>query len=289
MEGLIERLGATRVPETEWDALLGGKGASLERLIRIGANTPPGFCLTTRAFRHQLASVAHSGDALAALPDERARLDLLRALTDAPLADPIGPELEAGLAALADGENGDGVRFAVRSSAVGEDSQMASFAGIHETELDLPAGEVPAAVRRCWASLWSERAVAYRSTRGLPHDAVMAVVVQVLVRADASAVVFTRHPVTGRADQVVVNAVHGLGEALVSGLVTPDELVLDKPTLRPLSVNAANGAAVLDDEELRALGGIARDLEQTFGCPIDIEAALAAGRWHVLQARPITA
>ncbi len=289
MGGLVERLGATLASESEWDDLLGGKGSSLERLIRLGANTPPGFCVTTRAFHHQLASGPDLRNAVAALPDERARRNLIRVLTDAPLVEPVGTELDRALAEMADGHGGGGARLAVRSSAVGEDSQAASFAGIHETELDVAAADVPAAVRRCWASLWSERAVEYRSARGLPQDAAMAVVVQVLVPAEASAVVFTRHPVTGRDDQVVVNAVRGLGEALVSGLVTPDELVLDKPTLRAVHVSTANGAAVLDDDQLHALGSLARDLESTFGSPIDIEAALAGGSWHVLQARPITA
>jgi pyruvate,water dikinase len=287
--GLVEHLGTTAASEAEWDDLLGGKGSSLERLIRLGANTPPGFCVTTRAFHHQLASDSDSRDALAALPDEPARQGLLRALIEGPLAEPLGTELDLALTTLADGQGGGAVRLAVRSSAVGEDSQFASFAGIHETELDVAATEVPAAVRRCWASVWSERAVEYRSARGLPQDTAMAVVVQVLVPAEASAVVFTRHPVTGRDDQVVVNAISGLGEALVSGLVTPDELVLDKPTLRPVSVSTADGAAVLDDDQLHALGSLARDLEGIFGGPIDIEAALADGRWHVLQARPITA
>lgn len=285
----IELLGATPVPESEWDELLGGKASSLERLLRIGANTPPGFCVTTRAFHHQLDSHTDAGSAIAALPDEQARKSLLRVLTEAPLAEPLGVELDIALSELADGKGGSGVRFAVRSSAVGEDSTLASFAGIHETELDVATPDVPAAVRRCWASLWSERAVEYRSARGLPQDTAMAVVVQVLVPAEASAVVFTRHPVTGRDDQLMVNAIRGLGEALVSGLVTPDELVLDKPTLRTLSVSTANGAAVLDDDQVRALGSLARDLEGTFGGPMDIEAALADGRWHVLQARPITA
>lgn len=289
MQGLVERLGATSAPEGAWDELLGGKGASLERLIRLGANTPAGFCVTTPAFRHQLASEADAGDALEALPDEEARRRLLHILTDAPLAEPLNADLDAALAGLVEGHGGDAARLAVRSSAVGEDSRMASFAGIHDTELDLAASDVEAALRRCWASLWSERAMQYRAARGLPLDAAMAVVVQVLVPADASAVVFTRHPVSGRDDQVVVNAISGLGEALVSGLVTPDELVLDKATLEALSVSTANGAAVLDDTQLRDLGSIARDLEHTFGCPIDIEAALAGGRWHVLQARPITA
>ena len=121
------------------------------------------------------------------------------------------------------------LRLAVRSSGVAEDSAAASFAGLHDTELDLTADEVPAAILRCWASLWSDRAIGYRTRRGLPLDGgAMAVVIQALVPALAAAVAFTRHPVTGEDDRILVNAAPGLGEAMVSGLVTPDTIVIDK-------------------------------------------------------------
>lgn len=281
-DALVARLGATQAPASEWAGLLGGKGASLERLLRLGAPTPAGFCLTTNAFRHQLAGTDAAGF-IAALPNEDARASLVRLLTDAPLAPRLAAELDAELIDLGPGP------YAVRSSAVGEDSALASFAGIHETELGLGAAEVPDAIRRCWASLWSERAVQYRASRGLPMDGAMALVVQVLVLAEASAVVFTRHPVTHRDDQVLVNAIRGLGEALVSGLETPDELVLDKASLRTVQSAPANGEPVLSDAEAAELGTLALRLEAEFRCAIDIEAALAGGRWHVLQARPITA
>lgn len=289
-ECLVERLGATRAPAFEWDALLGGKGSSLERLRRLGAPTPPGFCLTTLAFRHQLehGTGGRAAPAVGRLPDEGARATLVSLLTDARLAPALAGELDAAMHDLAQ-EAGVDARYAVRSSALGEDSSAASFAGIHETVLGVTASEVPAAIGRCWASLWSERAMQYRGTRGMPTDGAMAVVVQVLVPADVSAVVFTRHPVTRRDDQILVNAARGLGEALVSGLVTPDEAVVDKPTLRPLSLVPVDGEAVVTDAELVELAGIAVWLEREFDRPLDIEAALAAGRWHVLQARPITA
>jgi rifampicin phosphotransferase len=286
---LIEWLGATRAPASAWDEVLGGKGASLEGLLRMGAPTPPGFCLTTTAFRHQLEASDQTDvvtRAMAALPDEDARAALVRLLTDAPLSPALASDLEDAVRRLGGRED---TRFAVRSSAVGEDSRLASFAGVHETELGLTDAEVAGAVRRCWASLWSQRAVQYRASRGLPMDGAMAVVVQVLVPADAAAVVFTRHPITRRDDQLLVNSVSGLGEALVSGTITPDELVLDKATLRAVSVVSANGRPVLTEGELHELATLAVDLEAAFKCAIDIEAALAGGQWHVLQARPITA
>jgi phosphoenolpyruvate synthase/pyruvate phosphate dikinase len=289
---LVEWLGATQAPASEWDDVLGGKGASLERLLRMGAPTPPGFCVTTRAFRHHLDTGANpnmAARAIAALPAADARKTLTQMLTDAPLTPPVSDQLDNALQRLAAESDADAPRFAVRSSAMGEDSSFASFAGIHDTELEVVAADVPAAVRRCWASLWSERALEYRSFRGLPFDGAMAVVVQVLVPADAAAVVFTRHPVTQREDQLLVNAVHGLGEALVSGTVTPDEVVLDKGTLETVALTPGEGTAVLNHKELRDLATIAVGLEEQFGGPIDIEAALAGGGWHILQARPITA
>jgi len=198
--------------------------------------------------------------------------------------------------------------FAVRSSAIGEDGKATSFAGLHDTELGLAAADVEAAVRRCWSSLWSGAAVAYRGRHSLPlDDASMAVVVQALVPADASAVVFTRHPVTGRGDQLVINAVRGLGEPMVSGTVTPDTIVVDKASGEVREFSGGDGG-----ERLLAMGvgvtrvadpasgpalreGVLRDLvalslhvEQAFGVAVDIEAAHARDRWYLLQARPIT-
>ncbi len=293
----IEWLGSATAPPDQWDGILGGKAASLERLLRMGAPTPPGFCLTTRAFRHHLEASPRRGEvsaAIAALPDPDARAILIRLLTEESLAPPIGDELERSLRRLAAENGGEHVRFAVRSSAIGEDGRTASFAGIHETELERSAAEVPASIGRCWASLWSERALRYRSVRQLPLDGSMAVVVQVLVPADAAAVVFTRHPVTQRGDQLLINAVLGLGESLVSGNVTPDEIVVDKESLRVASLTRGDGngragaPSVLSDRQLRDLATLSLHLEEQFGRPIDIEAALAGERWFILQARPIT-
>ena len=288
----IEWLGATTAPADNWDALLGGKGASLERLLRMGAPTPPAFCLTTAAFRHHLERGPHGAEvaaAIMALPDPAARASLIHELVDEPLTPPIGIELAESVERLAAENGGGGARFAVRSSAIGEDGRTASFAGIHETELELSAEEVPAAMRRCWASVWSERALQYRTIKRLPMDGSMAVVVQVLVPADAAAVVFTRHPVTQRSDQLLVNAVRGLGESLVSGTVTPDEIVLDKATLDIAGMTRGDGEIVLTEGQLRGLAELSVHLEGQFGRPIDIEAALAGERWYILQARPITA
>ena len=313
--GVIVHLGAAAEPVG-----LGGKAASLDRLAKLGYAVPPGLCLTADAFRTQLAAVVAAtpaaGAALAALPDETARAELVAAFE----ATPTEPALSAALAdavatlgaALAGATGGalaaGDARFAVRSSAIDEDGSIASFAGLHETELGRRPAEVEGAVRRCWTSLWSQPAVAYRTRRALPFvDLAMAVVVQALVPADASAVVFTRHPVTGRDDQVLVTAIRGLGEPMVSGLATPDTIVVDRATRavverdpgRPgprlfvgerglVEMPDPGTGPALDDDALAELVELALAVDQAYAERVDIEAARAGGRWLLLQARPIT-
>jgi len=151
--------------------------------------------------------------------------------------------------------------------------------------------DVDAAVRRCWASLWSAPAMAYRARRGLPLDGgAMGIVVQVLVPADAAIVAFTRHPVTGRADQLVITAVRGLGDAMVSGTVTPDTFVVDRDSRAVIDFSpgeSADGPAI-GGPVLDELIDLILRVEAGFGAPVDIEAAVSGGTWYLLQARPIT-
>jgi len=276
---------------------IGGKGASLDRLAGFGFRIPPGFCITADAFAAQVATLPGS-ERLATDPAALGDVPTRAALVDAMLAGPLTAEVAAALAAPLDrlaGELGTSpdrpVRLAVRSSGVAEDGATASFAGLHDTELGLAADEVAPAVLRCWASLWSDRAIGYRSRRGLALDGgAMAVVVQGLVPALAAAVAFTRHPVTGRSDQILVNAAPGLGEAMVSGLVTPDTIVVDKAgrTVTEFTPGDQPGGPALSDEAVADLVGLCLDVERAFGAPMDIEAALAADGWYLLQARPIT-
>ncbi|MEO5703357.1 MAG: PEP/pyruvate-binding domain-containing protein [Candidatus Limnocylindrales bacterium] len=241
---------------------LGGKGASLDKLGRLGFRVPPGFCLTTAAFRSQQQSAV-----------------------DEALAGAVS-QLVAEVGAA-----GFEPRFAVRSSAVGEDGSAASYAGLHETELDVPPSEIAGAVRRCWASLWSPAAIAYRARRALSaDDAAMAVVVQALVPAVASAVVFTRHPVTGRDDQLVITAVRGLGDAMVSGTVTPDTYVIDRASRGVVQFEPGEDprGRALGPDVLAALVELCLAIEGKFGLAVDVEAAFAGEHWYLLQARPIT-
>lgn len=276
---------------------IGGKAASLNRLAAFGFRIPPGFCLTTEAFVIQAASLPGSEILRtdpSALLDPSTRVALIEAMIAGPLLPAVADGLAGPLERLVGhgfGETGGPPLLAVRSSSIAEDGATASFAGLHDTELGLTADEVAPAVLRCWASLWSERAVSYRAGRGLALDGdAMAVVVQALVPARAAAIVFTRHPVSGRSDQLLINAAPGLGEAMVSGMITPDTLVVDKVTRAVVEFtpgDSGDGPVLAEDvrEELIAL---CLEVERSFGAPVDIEAAHAVDGWYLLQARPIT-
>jgi phosphoenolpyruvate synthase/pyruvate phosphate dikinase len=290
--------------------LLGGKGASLDRLARLGFTVPPGVCLTTAAFHAHLGAIADRAAltrATAALPAESARATLVALVGGSPLAPSVQEALADAIDRLVATAPAP-LRVAVRSSAIDEDGAVASFAGLHDTELGVAPGDIEGAVRRCWASLWNAQAVAYRLRRQVSlQDLGMAVVVQALVPADAAAVVFTRHPVTGRDDQVLINAIPGLGEPMVAGTVTPDTIVVDKASRAVVSFTVgvapevlvalesgvarqANppGGRALDDIALRELVTLACEVERRFGANVDLEAARSGGRWYLLQARPIT-
>lgn len=277
-------------------AALGGKAASLDRLARMGFRIPPGFCLTTQAFRRQLEALPAATallERLTASNDPTLGAELATLVADANLAPEVAEPLAAALAQLDAGaraRSGAPARLAVRSSAIGEDGFAASYAGLHETELDRSVAEVPAAVRRCWASLWSAPALAYRVRRHLPLDgAAMAVVVQELVPADAAAVAFTRHPVTGRDDQLVLTAIRGLGEAMVSGTITPDTFVVDRASGEVVEHTPGDDVErPLTATTLEALVELVLRVESGFGAPVDVEAAMTADEWFLLQARPIT-
>lgn len=176
--------------------------------------------------------------------------------------------------------------LAVRSSGVGEDLPGASFAGQYETILDVRGNEALLnAVRRCWASAFNERVIAYRKGQGQQSAASMAVLVQRLVRADAAGVAFTANPVTGDRSEAVVSSVRGLGDRLVSGQASPDEW---RVRGNNITCQSAPEKAISGDQ-VRAVAEMARRVEAHYGSPQDIEWAIAEGRLCLLQARPITA
>ncbi|ROP35430.1 PEP/pyruvate-binding domain-containing protein [Saccharothrix texasensis] len=248
---------------------VGGKGASLARLAAAGLPVPAGFHLTTHAYRRFTEGLdartrAGIGDE-AAIAAAFERLDMPEDIADAVRAAlPPGP-------------------VAVRSSATAEDLPDLSFAGQHDTFLDVTGDEVLNAVKRCWASLWTARAVAYRARHGIT-DVALAVVVQEMVPADAAGVLFTANPVTGARTETVVNAAPGLGEALVGGTVTPDEYVVSAD-----GVVRGSGGSLLSAARVAELAGLGARIQDLYGVPVDVEWAVAGGRIRVLQARPITA
>jgi rifampicin phosphotransferase len=292
----------------------GGKAASLDRLARLGFTIPPAFCLTTEAFGAHLAAIPEQEVFVAAigrLPDEEARASVVRLVEESAMPAVVSEALAQAVGRLTQvapsGPEG-GATFAVRSSGIGEDGAVDSFAGLHATELGLREAEIEPAVKRCWASLWSAPAMGYRVRRGRPlSGAAMAVVVQVLVPADAAAIVFTRHPVTNRDDQLLINAIRGLGEPMVSGTATPDTIVVDKASRAVTELTAGDPgerlmardgglARVVDGSDGPALSEAALGelidlslaVERAFRAAVDIEAALAGDCWYLLQARPIT-
>lgn len=201
---------------------------------------------------------------------------------------------------------------AVRSSAVDEDGSAASFAGLHETFLNVRDEDaLERAVAACRASAAAARARAYRRVRGLAEGSRIAVLVQTLVPADVSAVVFTAHPVTGSRADVLINASFGLGESVVGGTTTPDEVLVDRATLRVrshrlgakerMTVLAEAGTRevavpgllrnrpALDDRQAVGLARLALAVEADSGEPVDVECAVRGGDLYLLQARPITA
>jgi pyruvate,water dikinase len=303
-------------PEATLDSV-GGKGASLARMAAAGLPVPPGFHIATGAYRrfveeNQLAERIHSAAAQAQVNDpatlDRASVQIQLLFSEGTIPDDIAATIRRWY-----GDLGADAPVAVRSSATAEDLPEMSFAGQLETYLNVRGGdEVIDAVKRCWASLWTGRAIGYRTRQGIrPDEVSMAVVVQQLIPADAAGVLFTANPVTGARDELVINAAWGLGEAIVSGRVTPDTIVIDKQTgaitsqqiaskevmtvcLRdgtreePVSEGKQQHAA-LQAAQSAELARLGVKIEQLYGQPMDIEWALLGGHIFIVQARPVTA
>ena len=267
-------------------AAVGGKAANLGELIRAGFDVPPGFCITTEAYR--LAVRGTTVEAGTGTDAAAARAAVL----GAPFPESVAAAVRDAYARLESGTDGP---VAVRSSATAEDLPGASFAGQQDTYLNVTGiDDVLDAVQRCWASLWTDRAVAYRAAQGIDGAAVaLAVVVQRMVDAESAGVLFTADPVTGRRRQAVLDAARGLGDAVVSGAVDPDHFVVDTGTGRILDrrrgIPTDDGAASLTDTQVRALASLGDRVEVAFGSPQDIEWAVDEdGHPWLTQSRPIT-
>jgi phosphoenolpyruvate synthase/pyruvate phosphate dikinase len=261
--------------------LVGGKAANLSRLARMYYRVPDGFSLPVTVM------------------DETHPLELRN-------------EITAAISDLMDCHSLPDFIAAVRSSAVDEDGATASFAGQHETFLNIVGADaIIEAVTRCWESARSERALEYRRQQGLSmgHPQI-AVFIQQLVASDVSAVVFSANPITGNRDEVVINASWGLGESIVGGTVTPDTFIVRKSDLavvqcviaekQRMTVSVPGGThevdvprflcntSSLDDEQVIEMTKLALTLEATMEQPVDVECAYAGGELYLLQCRPIT-
>jgi pyruvate,water dikinase len=285
-------------------AIAGGKGANLGELIRAGFPVPPGFVITTAAYALMLEETGLAR-ALSGLLQEDAEGERIRAAFS-------GATIPAGMRepiSAAYRQIGSGA-VAVRSSATAEDLPGAAFAGQQDTFLNVVGEEALfEAVAGCWTSLWTDRAISYRKRQGTaPEGLAIAVVVQSMVDADVAGVMFSADPVTGRRDRIVLDAGRGLGEAVVSGRVTPEHYVMDRrgrlmswqpggsAMLIRAGPAAGPGAAVeetsrpaLTKDHLARLAEISARAVNLFGAPQDLEWAVAGGKVYLLQARPMTA
>jgi phosphohistidine swiveling domain-containing protein len=301
-------------------SLVGGKGANLAKTMQAGFPVPPGYCVTTDAYTAFIESNQLESKINGILEGlDTSDNDRLEAAT-AEIRELIeGADVPSDIADAIRSEYGglEGEPYvAVRSSGTAEDLAEASFAGLHETYLDVRGpDEVVDAVRRCWASLWTPRATSYRADKGFDSSAVgIAVVVQAMITSEVSGVLFTGNPINTATDELLINASWGLGEAVVQGIATPDSYVVKHKNLRirdremgakevrivrdPDSGTGVitedvpepeRGSWSLSDERVEELADLGRRVQAFYEeMPQDIEWALADGTIYLLQSRPIT-
>lgn len=293
----------------------GGKGANLGELTLADLPVPAGFVLTTAAYdafvaanglQSEIVTQANSASAHKPESSQEASGQIRQLFMEAKIPDDIVREL-----GVVYGDLGQ-TAVAVRSSATAEDLPSASFAGQQDTFLNIQNEDALLdAVKKCWASLWTARAISYRLRQGIdPSSVSLAVVVQQLIPAESAGILFTANPMNGARDKIVINATWGLGEAIVGGLVTPDTVVVDKSnwdivsrettTKTVMTVRTETGTeeqtvpedkqneAVLDEATAIELAWLGSKIEANYDMPMDIEWAIADGEIAILQARPIT-
>ncbi|MBC7301647.1 MAG: phosphoenolpyruvate synthase [Nocardia sp.] len=312
---MVYVLGFDEVDSTQV-AVVGGKGANLGELSRVGgAGVPDGFCVTTEAFARTVAGVAAFDDRVDALTrlewSDRAAISALSAQLRRAVEEAVVPDEVAAAIVAAHARLGADDACAVRSSATAEDLATASFAGQQDTYLNVVgSAAVLEHVRRCWGSLFTERAVTYRLRNSFDAKKIqMGVVVQRMVFARAAGILMTADPLTGDRTVVTIDAGFGLGEALVSGLVNADlyrvrgediitrTIATKKVAVEPVPAGGTRvreiaherrNEAVLADADVLRLAELGRRTEAHFGCPQDIEWCWADGTFRIVQSRPIT-
>ena len=297
--------------------LAGGKAVGLARLMAAGFSVPPGLCITTEAYRQTLqASGLRESDIwpmVCRLPD-RERSSALASYRNRIRGIEISQPASQWLTTLETLRRPPGERWAVRSSATNEDTTQASFAGLYRTHLGITLSEIETAIKDLWTSLWEERVVDYMARQNHQAPPRMAVLLQPMVAAKTAGVGYSIHPVTGRRNQVMINAIPGLAAPLVGGTITPDQYVVEvaddgQPTAirtrvlaqksHQLSVSPdglrtdlleqeTQRRSSLTDVQLFSLSKTAKQIEQALGQPMDFEWAYDAHQLWLVQARPIT-
>ena len=326
----FEDLRKTDVP------LVGGKGANLGEMTSAGIPVPPGFCVTAEAYKYFVENVkVEDGRSLqewimeviaGTNVDDSKQLQentakIREKIISMEMPGEIGKEIEEAYKTLSERFNKDAVFVAVRSSATAEDLPEASFAGQQETYLDVyGVDDVIEKVKKCWASLWTARATFYRAKQGFDHSKVyLSAVVQKMVNSETSGVMFTANPVTNDRNEIMINAAWGLGEAVVSGSVSPDEYIVEKGTWKikekyiakkevMVVRNPETGKGTvyvkvadflgpewvekqaLTEEQIVEFAQVGAKIEEHYGWPQDIEWAYDKddGKLYIVQSRPIT-
>jgi len=296
-------------------ALAGGKGASLGEMTQAGIPVPPGFVVLAGTFERfieevdlvqEIDAILHTVDPAAMHTVEHASEKIQALILQAQMPADIAAEIQTNFAAL-------GAEFvAVRSSATAEDSAAAAWAGQLDSYLNTTKDTLLINVQRCWASLFTPRAIFYRFEKELHTQKIsVAVVVQTMVASEVSGIAFSVHPVTEDRNQLIIEAGWGLGEAIVSGQITPDSYVVEKSPRRIVDTNVATqtrglyrastggnewrdiaesmaSQQVLSNEQVLELADLVIKIEKHYGFPCDIEWAYEGGKFYIVQSRPIT-
>jgi phosphoenolpyruvate synthase/pyruvate phosphate dikinase len=296
-------------------AMAGGKGASLGEMTQAGIPVPPGFVILASAFEKfleetdlgvEVDSILHSVNHKKIHTVENASEKIKALILEAKMPSNIGAEIKKAFKKL-------NTKFvAVRSSATAEDSKTAAWAGQLETYLNTTERNLLENVKKCWASLFTPRAIFYRFEKNLHKQKIsVAVVVQKMIQSEVSGVAFSVHPVTQDRNQLIIEAVWGLGEALVGGQITPDSYVIEKHPWRILdkNINPQSKAIIqgrgasdiwkeipklqgnkqkLSDKEIIELAKLILKIENHFGFPVDVEWVREKGKFYIVQSRPIT-
>lgn len=284
---------------------VGGKAANLGELRRSNFPVPPGFVITTCGYLDAMEASGLRDDL------KSGELPSTRSAEEAVTASLVPKALQEQIIDAYRALGPSGTRVAVRSSAPAEDASDTSYAGIHESFTNVAGDEgLIDAVRQCWASLWSDRALSYRNLQGVADEPSLAVVVQLMVDSDQSGVVFTADPRTGARDRMVIEAATGLGEVVVGGQVEPDTYVVSKPDFDIIDVHIGSQAfaislsegtekaseiplsqrehQILTDDQIHQLAALAAAVEEHYRRPQDLEFAYSGGQLWLVQTRPIT-